>query len=476
MMDRLQKTWKPAALGLAPDGSRWEVVHVRRTNGSAEASQPTSIDLGGDLLTDDVLVLGRKLRETLDDAGIRERRCAVALPADWIFALSTPLPDLAPEDIEGFLELEVEAGFPYGSEQLIISRSDWTAPDGSPHVSLIAVPRENILRLQQLLGAARLQPVSFTPALSELHDLIGASPAPRIDVLAAAGHVGILVAHGSGMIAYRALMEAVEADGDQFRPVPDVLFRELRVTLGQLPASVRAQLKSLRILGLGPLAETLTPRASSMGLAVERIDRIPADRQATPKLAPGLPASPALAAAVRAVSGRPSAFEFLPPRISALQQFAARYSSTRLVHAGFAAGAVVGLALLAFLFQQVRLSLLRSEWKEIAAQVNEVEDLQVRVKKFRPWFDDNLHSLLVLRSLTQAFPEDGAVTAKSIEILSPGVVTCSGNAKDSTALLRTLDKLRATPEITGVQVDQLRGKSPLQFTFNFRWDSAGRRP
>ncbi len=480
MMDRLQKARKPVALGLAPDGSRWEVVHVRRTNGSAEASQPVTLDIGGDLLADDVLALGKKLREALDAAGIRERRCAVALPADWIFALSTPLPDLAPEDIEGFLELEVEGGFPYGADQLIISRSDWTAPDGSPHVSLIAVPRENILRLQQLLAAARLQPVSFVPALSEFHDLLGASSAARVDVLAAAGHVGILVAQGSGMVAYRALMEAVEADGDQFRPVPEVLFRELRVTLGQLPANVRAELRSLRILGSGPLAdtlaETLTPRATAMGLAVERIDRIPADRRAEPKLAPGLPVGPALATAVRAVSGRAPAFEFLPPRVSALQQFAARYSSTRLVHAGFAAGAVVGLVIIAFLIQQVRLSLLRSEWKEIAAKVNEVEDLQLRVKKFRPWFDDTLHSLLVLRSLTEAFPEDGAVTAKTIEILTPGVVTCSGNAKDSTALLRTLDKLRATPEVTEVQVDQLRGKSPLQFTFNFRWDSAGRRP
>jgi hypothetical protein len=27
-----------------------------------------------------------------------------------------------------------------------------------------------------------------------------------------------------------------------------------------------------------------------------------------------------------------------------------------------------------------------------------------------------------------------------------------------------------------VQVDQLRGKSPLQFTFNFRWDVGGRQP
>jgi len=105
--------------------------------------------------------------------------------------------------------------------------------------------------------------------------------------------------------------------------------------------------------------------------------------------------------------------------------------------------------------------------------VREVEDLQGRLKRFRPWFDDSVRGLLVMKTLTEAFPEDGAVTAKNVEIRDVGVVVCTGSAKDSTALLRTLDKLRAAREVTDVQVDQLRGKSPLQFTFNFRWDAAG---
>jgi hypothetical protein len=81
-----------------------------------------------------------------------------------------------------------------------------------------------------------------------------------------------------------------------------------------------------------------------------------------------------------------------------------------------------------------------------------------------------------MKTLTESFPEDGAVTAKNVEIRDVGVVVCQGTAKDSTALLRTLDKLRAAREVTDVQVDQLRGKSPLQFTFNFRWDVGGRQP
>jgi hypothetical protein len=33
--------------------------------------------------------------------------------------------------------------------------------------------------------------------------------------------------------------------------------------------------------------------------------------------------------------------------------------------------------------------------------------------------------------------------------------------------------LRATKEVTDVKVDQIRGKSPLQFTFNFHWSEQG---
>jgi len=35
-----------------------------------------------------------------------------------------------------------------------------------------------------------------------------------------------------------------------------------------------------------------------------------------------------------------------------------------------------------------------------------------------------------------------------------------------------LDRLRSTKEITDLKVDQVRGKTPMQFTFNFQWRAA----
>ena len=81
----------------------------------------------------------------------------------------------------------------------------------------------------------------------------------------------------------------------------------------------------------------------------------------------------------------------------------------------------------------------------------------------------DIRSLSILRRLTEAFPENGDVTAKTIELRDDGAVICTGTASDNTALLKTLDRLRASQDVADVQVDQLRGKSPLQFTFNFHW-------
>jgi len=78
----------------------------------------------------------------------------------------------------------------------------------------------------------------------------------------------------------------------------------------------------------------------------------------------------------------------------------------------------------------------------------------------------------VLRTLSVMFPEDGSVSAKNIEIRNSSNVSLSGTARDNTSLLQTIAKLREYQQINGLQVDQIRGKSPIQFTFNFAWNNA----
>jgi len=151
----------------------------------------------------------------------------------------------------------------------------------------------------------------------------------------------------------------------------------------------------------------------------------------------------------------------------------ARYSSGKFRSAGLAAAAVVAIVLGMFLFQQIELVHLRSQWNRMSAKVADLSALQDRIQQFQPWDNSTFPTLTVLRQLTLAFPEYGDVTAKSIEIHNGSQVTCTGIARDTGALLRMLGQLQATNGITGVTVEQLRGKSPLQFTFDFQWSPNG---
>jgi hypothetical protein len=83
--------------------------------------------------------------------------------------------------------------------------------------------------------------------------------------------------------------------------------------------------------------------------------------------------------------------------------------------------------------------------------------------------------LTILRRLTEAFPEDGSVTAKTVEIRDLNTITCTGIARNYQALLKTVEHLRAVRQIPEVNMGPTRGQPPaLQFTFNFQWSEGGK--
>ncbi|NMD18943.1 MAG: hypothetical protein GYA76_01485, partial [Verrucomicrobia bacterium] len=132
-----------------------------------------------------------------------------------------------------------------------------------------------------------------------------------------------------------------------------------------------------------------------------------------------------------------------------------------------------GCLALGFLYQQWQLWHWDKQWQAIKARATALEQIQQQIKLYRPWFDDSMRSLTVLRQLTEAFPEDGAVSAKTVEIRDATSVTCSGTAQDHQALIQTLERLQTAKQVSDVRVEQMRGRSPLEFTFNFRWVEGG---
>lgn len=469
MKDFLKKQRTNTILGLALDGNRIEGAVLRRTNGSVQKVSEFSASLALNPLTGDPELVGREIRNHLDAAEIRERRCVVGIPLNWALTLSVKLPELPEADVNSFLQIEAERGFPYAVESLMISHSRFRVSEKEQYATLVAVPRDHVTRLETALRAAQLRPESFSLGIAALQ---GESDDGVIALVPGENSVELQITAGGGVAALRTLEHAFEIEGTEKRVQADQIAREIRITVGQLPTEIRASLRHLRVFGNNEasdeLVEQLHPRVEALEMQVEQV-RDWSSKEFGVHLASRTNVSAAFSLALRHLTDKRTSFEFLPPHVSAFQQLMTRYSSGKLAWTGMIAGGVAALVAFAFIVQQCRLWYWQSRWSKIETRVTELDGYQQQIKKYRPWFDESFRSLSVLRRLTEAFPEDGSVSAKIVEIREPATVSCSGTARNNEALLKTLDQLRAAKEIQDVKVEQIRGKTPLEFTFNFHW-------
>ncbi|HNQ89209.1 MAG TPA: hypothetical protein PKM73_11385 [Verrucomicrobiota bacterium] len=471
-MNALKSPRGSTVLGLTLDGSRLEGAVLRRRNGSAEILQTLSVALALDPATDDPELVGREIRKHLEAAGMRERSCVMGLPLGWALTLQVKVPELPEADRESYLQIEAERGFPCSLETLVLASSYFAAPGGGGYATLVAVRRSHVTRLEQVLRAAQLRPRSFSLGIVALPADNGSPDEGTLALVPGESSVGLLLEFGQGIAALRLVEGAGAGEGGTPSSAAEQSLRDVRITLGQLPGELRSRVKRVRVYGRGEaaqeLVEGLEARAEALGLAVAAV------RDCEPQgygvsLPPGTAVSGAISLAARHLADQPARLEFLPPRVSAWERLTARYASRRLAGVGAAAGVVVAVVGIAFLVQQIQLWRWQSRWAAISSRVSELEDLQQQIRLYRPWFDESVRSLGILRRITEAFPEDGAVSAKVVEIRDASRVVCSGAARDQAALLRTLDQLRAAKDLSDVQVSQIRGRSPIEFTFNFRW-------
>ncbi len=471
------KRKRPASLlGLTLDGSRLEGVVLRRTNGSLQRYQAFSVTLSLDPLTAVPELVGREIRNHLDTAGVRERHCVMGVPLKWALTAHTELPPLPEADTASLLQLEAERGFPCDVATLRLADSRCPLAAGRQHVIQAGISSAHLSALEQVLSAAKLKPVSFSLGLTALQPPGGDATRGVLALAIGESQVGLQITCGGGVAALRALEGAIEDEGGRRELQADLVAREARITLGQLPAELRGAVKHIRIFGprepAQRLADEMELRFEPMGLKVEMVSGY-ASNEFGVELPPETPVSPAFSLAARWLTGETPVFEFLPPKPSALQQLVARYSSGRLRSAGGVAAGVLVLIGSLFLFQQFELILLRSRWSAMSAKVQELDGLQQQIQQYSPWFDSSFRNLTILRQLTLAFPEDGSVTARTVEIRNGNTVTCTGTAQDNGALRRTMDRLRTAAGVTDVKLQQIRGQSPMQFSFDIHYGNGG---
>jgi len=452
----LRKRFQPStALALTLASGEISVSFLAGEGG--KVSRTLSIPVGAEEICRDPEKAGAKLAAALDEAGIRSRRCVVCIPPGWALSASTDLPDVGAEDLRSYLELCAEREFPVAVNELRLAHSPYVLPDGTRRATLAAVPAKRMEALEKMLETAKCRPVSVSLSLDDC--LLESKPA--LFFLANGTHTDVVVTAGGGVVSMRSLASSPDSGETPFDPVS--FNREIRITLGRLPEAIRQQVREARFGGTPSSAQKLCAetRDQLIRLGMEKVECPSGD-------AAGMPAA-AVGAAEFFLQGKPVAFEFVVPEVNRAQVLFRKFDSRQHRWIVAAAAGIILLPVLVMFIRNLQENHLVSRWDGMKKNVAELDALQQKIHKFRPWFEPAPQVLQVMESVVAAFPEQGDVWAKSVQVTEGYKVTCTGFARNQPALLAVLDRLRARKNVTAVQVQQMRGDNPVQFSFTCKW-------
>ncbi|MGV3533564.1 MAG: hypothetical protein ACO1QR_14450 [Chthoniobacteraceae bacterium] len=449
-----------AALAITLESARTVITVVRRGPEAAEGYREVVLPIGAEAVVADPAKAGKALAEILQTERIRERRCVVSVPPGWAMSTTGEVPEMTAEDLRGFMELRAEREFPSAVSDLRIAYDSYRAPDGKDRATLVALPAKRVAAIEQMLEEAGCKAISISLGLDAC--LNNGSELGAVHFLSNCDHVDVVVTASGGIAAIRSLAGPVASSEVPFDAAN--FCREVRITLGRLPEPVRQQVRQAHFSGASRASETLcrSTRDHLQRLGIRSEECVPA---ANPEdLGPGA----AVQAAERVLSGESVTFEFAPRTTPKWQAIFQRADSQRkrMIIGGVAL--LIVLPILVLMIRSKIESNLETEWNGMRSNVTELEGLQQRIRQFRPWFDSTPHSLQIMEALVGAFPEQGDVWAKSIQISTASKVTCTGFARSQAVFMAMLDRLRSMEQVTDLQVLQVRGESPVEFSISYK--------
>lgn len=436
-------------LGVTIEPGRIAIDLVRRDETGVRTVRSFALPITVEALLANPEAAGAEFATQLMAGNIRERRCAVCVPPGWALTAPTDLPEMSDEDLRSYLELRAERDFPIAPSELRLAHCAFRLPDGARAATLAGAPVKKLDAVERMLTKAGCRAVSISLGLDRCLASNGSTGA--LHFLAGAGSVDLVTVSGGGVAALRTLAARNDAAS---------LFPEVRISLGRLPAALRA----------GILAASFEGGAEAAGRLFDGLHEPLQRAGIASALAPDETGGRAGAlAAERWLRRAPAAFEFVAPKVNAWQQRARQFDSGRRRWIIAAAAALVLLPILAFIIRSSMEGGLNNDWNGMRNNVAELETIQQKIRQFRPWFDQTPTGVAILESLAAAFPDAGDVWAKSIEINDDSKVTCTGFARNTVALTNLREALRRRPNVADLSVQQVRGENPVQFTLIYKW-------
>jgi hypothetical protein len=455
----LKKRLEPRSLlALTLESGQMLVSVVRKEGIPGDVPAPLTIPIGADEIVRSPEKAGQALKLALETAGWRENKCAVCIPAAWALTTGTSLPPVEGEDLRGFLEIRAEQEFSLPLAEFRLGYCVYTVPEGDRRATLAVVLDRRLKAIEAMLTVARRRAVSVSLALEDCL----ADPSPLLHFQANGVHTDVVITGGDGIVAVRSLASPGDAQDDA--PFDAATFcREVRITLGRLPPSIRQKVRRARFAGTPEAAERL------FGAIQDDLQRLGIDSAEAAD--PSRHGGAAAESAGQRLRGKAVPFEFIVPEVRRWEAIVTRYDTplNRKIVAGVLA--LIVLPVLLFFVRSQYEAHLASRWAQMKDNVAELDALNQKIHSFRPWFEPAPQNLQLIEGLIAAFPEAGDAWAKSIQISPDFKVTCTGFARNQPAILALLDRLRARPDVSGLQVQQFRGDNPVQFSFTYKWSS-----
>jgi hypothetical protein len=440
------------------------VASVVRNDATAGVPRaPISIAVGADEVVRNPEKAAQSVALALSTVGWRERRCVVCVPPGWALSTATDFPAMSAEDLRGFLEIRAEQEFSVPAGDLRLGYCTYTLPDGQPRVTLAVISGKRLKAVETLVEALGRRLVSLSLSLEDAL----ADPQPTLHFQANGTPTDVVITGGGGAIAaLRSLASPMGAEDAPFDP--GAFCREVRITLGRLPPAIRKEVVQAQFGGSAESARRLCTeiRDDLQRMGIRAID---CEAAAAPDPGATSGAGAAADAAGRMLRGETVPFEFIVPEVKRWEATFVRLNTKRNRWIVVGVLGVIFLPVFLFIVRSEYESHLNAEWDAMRDNVAQLDALTQKIHRFRPWFDPQPETLKAIESLIAAFPEQGDVWAKSVQI-SPGYhVTCTGFARSQAALLPMLDRLRARPGVSSLQVPQLRGDKPVQFSITYLW-------
>ncbi len=444
-----QRLQTAQALGVTIEPGRIAVDLVRRNETGVRTVRSFALPITVEALLANPEAAGAEFSTQLLAGNIRERKCAVCIPPGWALTAPTDVPAMSAEDLRSYLELRAERDFPIAPSELRLAHCAFNLPDGTRAATLAGAPVKKLDAIERMLTKAGCRVVSISLGLDRCLASNGSTGA--LHFLAGPDAVDLVTVSGGGVAARRTLVARDDATA---------LFPEVRISLGRLPEALRAGIHSATFEGGAEAAARLFAGLQAPLQRAGIASALASDE---------IVGRAGALAAERWLRKAPAAFEFVAPKVNPWQQKIRQFDSGRRRWIIAAAAGIVLLPILAFLIRSSMESGLNDEWNAMRNNVADLETIQQKIRQFRPWFDQSPTSVAILESLAAAFPDAGDVWAKSIEINDDSKVTCTGFARNTAALTNMREALRRRPGVAGLQVQQVRGENPVQFTLVYKW-------